>query len=108
MKVKQVLTNEDVKERVKDEESKVEKKIDQSQDTSISESASDAALTAKVKLKFAEDSLLSALKINVDTKDSRVTLTGTVKNELEAKRAIQIAESVSGVERVNSVLTVKQ
>jgi osmotically-inducible protein OsmY len=108
LKVKQVLTDEDVKDRVKDQERKVEKQIDNSKDTTATESASDAALTAKVKLKLSEDSLLSALRINVDTVNSRVTLTGTVKNELEAKRAIQIAESVKGVERVNSVLTVKQ
>jgi hyperosmotically inducible protein len=108
VRVKQVLTDEDVKDRVKDQESKMEKKIDQAQDTTISESASDAALTAKVKMKLSEDSLLSALKINVDTKNAHVTLTGNVKDELEARRAIQIAESVKGVQQVTSVLTVKQ
>jgi osmotically-inducible protein OsmY len=36
-----------------------------------------------------------------------VTLTGTVKSEAEAKRAISLAESEEGVKHVSSVLQVQ-
>ena len=107
LKVKEVLTNEDVNERIEEKEDKAQKEAEQATDASVENSASDAAITAKIKVKYAEDPVVSALKINIDTNDGRVTLTGTVQSELEAKRAIQIAESVEGVSQVSSVLTVK-
>lgn len=107
LKVKEVLTNKDVSERIEEKEDKAVKDAEQVTDGSIANTASDATITAKIKVKFAEDPVVSALKINIDTNDGRVTLTGTVQSEAEAKRAIQIAESVDGVSQVASVLTVK-
>jgi hyperosmotically inducible periplasmic protein len=107
IKVKEVLTNADVEQRVEDQEDKVREETEKNTDRTVANAASDAAITANVKLKLAEDPVVSALKINVDTNKGRVTLTGTVKNESEAKRAVQIAEEVDGVTQVSSVLTVK-
>lgn len=107
LEVKEVLTNEDVSERIEEKEDKAMKDAEQATDGSVANAVSDAAITANIKMKFTEDPVVSALKINVDTNDGRVTLTGTVKSEAEAKRAIQIAESVDGVSQVASVLTVK-
>lgn len=107
LKVKEVLTNEDVSERIEEKEDKAMKEAEQATDASIENSATDAAITAKIKGKYAEDPMVSALKINIDTNDGRVTLTGTVQSEAETKRAIQIAESIEGVSQVASVLTVK-
>jgi hyperosmotically inducible protein len=107
LKVEKVLTNEDVKERVENSEEKAEDKLKPETDESMRNVAGDAAITTKVKLAFAKDDQVSALKIDVDTKNGQVTLTGTVKSDLEARRAVQIAEGVEGVKRVSSVLTVK-
>jgi hyperosmotically inducible protein len=106
LKVEEVLTNKDVKERLEEGEEKAKKTVEKPSE-GITGMAEDAEITAKVKMKLAKDDVLSALKINVDTKNGEVTLTGTVKSELEAKRAIALAESVKDVKRVTSVLTVK-
>jgi hyperosmotically inducible periplasmic protein len=106
LKVEEVLTNKDVKERLEESEEKAKKTVEKPSE-GITGMAEDAEITAKVKMKLAKDDVLSALKINVDTKNGEVTLTGTVKSELEAKRAIALAESVKDVKRVTSVLTVK-
>lgn len=106
LKVKEVLTNKDVKERVEEGEEKAKKTVEKPSE-GVTGLAEDAEITAKVKMKLAKDDAVSVLKINVDTKNGEVTLTGTVKSELEAKRAIALAESVKDVKKVTSVLTVK-
>src|SRR4029453_10151324 len=47
----------------------------------------DAALTGKVKTALAAEPTVSALKIDVDTKDNVVTLTGTVDTPTAKERA---------------------
>jgi osmotically-inducible protein OsmY len=105
--VKDVLTNNDVEKRMDENEDKLAKQSDEATDRSASDVTADAAITANVKLKLAKDPMVSALKIDVDTNNRRVTLTGTVESEAEAKRAIQVAQAVDGVVQVSSVLTVK-
>jgi hyperosmotically inducible periplasmic protein len=107
LKIKDVVTNEDVEEHVEENAKVAEEKLEEKGDRSVTQTAEDAEITAKVKLALAKDPEVSALKIDVDTRNGEVTLTGTVKSEAEAKRAIQIAESNEGVKRVTSVLTVK-
>jgi hyperosmotically inducible periplasmic protein len=68
---------------------------------------SDAAITAQIKWKLAKDKLVQAADIDVDTKDRKVTLTGSVASKEEAQRAVQIAKSVEDVAVVNSNLTIK-
>jgi hyperosmotically inducible periplasmic protein len=71
------------------------------------EVGSDAAITAQIKWKLAKDKLVQAADIDVDTKDRRVTLTGTVASKEEAQRALQIAKSVEDVAAVDSNLTIR-
>jgi hyperosmotically inducible periplasmic protein len=100
------LGNAEINERVDENEEAVKKRQEAQEQETIPEAVDDASITAKVKLALAKDETVSALKIDVDTKNRIVTLTGTVKNATEAKRAISVAESVNGVKKVNSVLTI--
>jgi osmotically-inducible protein OsmY len=56
---------------------------------------------------LATDKDLSAIKIDVDTKDGVVTLTGPAPSESARDRATEIAKNVKGVSSVNNQLTVK-
>lgn len=66
----------------------------------------DAAITSGVKGKFLADTTVSGLKIDVDTRDGVVTLTGTVATSAEAERAVTLARETNGVTRVNNNLRV--
>ncbi len=66
----------------------------------------DAIITAKVKTKLLEDPITKARKIDVDTVNRVVTLTGLVDSEEEIRRAIEIASSVPGVKKVVNNLRV--
>jgi osmotically-inducible protein OsmY len=60
----------------------------------------DAALTAKVKTRFLADTSISGLKIDVDTKNDVVTLSGTVPTAAEKRRAVDVAKATEGVKSV--------
>ncbi len=60
----------------------------------------DAGITAKVKTKFLGDTGVSGLRIDVDTKDGVVTLTGTVPTAAEKRRAMELAKATDGVKSV--------
>ena len=66
----------------------------------------DAAITSEVKTKFLADTMVSGLKIDVDTKDGVVTLNGTVKSNAEMNKAVAIARDSAGVKRVVNNLRV--
>ncbi len=68
---------------------------------------SDAAITASVNAEFAKDNQLSALGIDVDTENGRVTLSGKAPNEAARERATQLASSVRGVVAVDNRLRVE-
>ena len=70
--------------------------------------ATDASITAAVKMKMADDPLVAAMKIDVDTTDGKVTLSGPVKSKSEADQAVKIARSVEGVKSVESKLVVSR
>ena len=61
---------------------------------------SDASITAAVKSKLLADTMVSGLKIDVDTENGIVTLKGPVKTQAEAKQAEKLAKETKGVERV--------
>ena len=67
----------------------------------------DAGITAKVKTKLLADAAVSALQIDVDTRDRIVTLTGAVKNDTEKARAVELASTIENVIRVEDRLTVR-
>lgn len=66
----------------------------------------DAQITAKVNAGLAADKDLSAIKIDVDTKDGVVTLMGPVPNNDAKSRATDIAKNVQDVKSVNNQLSV--
>ena len=72
----------------------------------VGEKIEDASITSAIKMKFANDELVSASNINVDTNDGHVTLNGTVASQAEATRAVQIGRSVDGVKSVHSNLII--
>jgi hyperosmotically inducible protein len=67
----------------------------------------DAAITSAVKTKFLGDTKVAGLKIDVDTKDGVVTLTGPVKSAAEKAEAIRLAKTTKGVKTVVDKLTVQ-
>jgi hyperosmotically inducible periplasmic protein len=67
----------------------------------------DAAITAAVNAKLAADSELSALRINVDTRDGRVTMSGDAPTLAARQRATELARSVDGVRDVGNSLTIQ-
>jgi hyperosmotically inducible protein len=67
----------------------------------------DAAITAAVKTRLMADSVVGALKIDVDTKDGVVSLNGPVKSQTEKDTAIRIARETSGVKEVRDNLVVQ-
>jgi hyperosmotically inducible protein len=73
---------------------------------SMGEKIDDVAITAKVSGSLAKDPDLSAIKINVDTKDGVVTLNGPAPNAAAKDKATAIAKQVQGVNSVNNQLMV--
>ena len=71
------------------------------------EKIDDAAITAKVNASLAADKDLSAIKIDVDTQNGVVTLSGPAPTATARERASEIARGVKGVNSVNNQLTVK-
>jgi len=72
----------------------------------IADKLDDATITAEVNAGLAKDATLSALKINVDTRDGRVTLSGPAPSADARDRATEIARAVKGVSAVDNQLTV--
>ena len=68
--------------------------------------ALDAAINGQIAAALMADSKLAGARIEVDTKDGVVSLKGKVAADSESKRAIEIASSVKGVQRVDNQLEV--
>lgn len=66
----------------------------------------DAALTSAVKSKLLADPDVSGLKIDVDTSNGVVTLTGDVSTQAEADEAVRLTRTTEGVTDVVSKLNV--
>jgi hyperosmotically inducible protein len=67
----------------------------------------DPNITSQVKVKLLADPDVAGLRIDVDTRDRIVTLTGTVRTQAEKSRALELAREVEGVTRVTDRLTVE-
>jgi osmotically-inducible protein OsmY len=74
----------------------------------LSDRLTDASVTTAVKSKLLADPDTSGLRIDVDTRDKVVTLTGKVKSAMEKDEAVQIARNTEGVKSVNDRLTVER
>ena len=70
------------------------------------ETLEQAGLTAKVKSKIALDDTLDGSHISVASDDRRVTLTGTVINDAQHRRALDLARETEGVSTVVDHLSV--
>lgn len=68
----------------------------------------DATITARIKAKFVEDSKVNALRINVQTKNGVVQLSGFAANEDEKARAAEIARSVPEVRDVDNAVILRK
>lgn len=66
----------------------------------------DAAITSAVKAKLLADPMVGGLKIDVDTNNGVVTLTGPVNTQAEASEAEKIAKGTEGVKSVVARLRV--
>lgn len=78
------------------------------QDRNFSTYFHDATTTVSLKSKFAVNSELDALDINIDTKNGKVTLEGNVKNDAEKALAEEIAEGHEYVTSVDNRLLVQR
>lgn len=67
---------------------------------------SDPGITTAVKSKMAADDTVKSYRIDVDTKDRVVTLSGAVDSPAARDRAIEIARGTEGVQDVVDRLTV--
>ena len=69
----------------------------------------DSAITVKVKAKLADEkmSTLAHIKVDTDAKGA-VVLSGTVKSQEEADKAVGIAKATEGVTSVDSKLKIKK
>lgn len=74
---------------------------------SMAGTVDDMAITASVAAGFAKDADLSAIKIDVDTKNGNVTLYGPAPTAAARDRATSIAKSIKGVNSVDNKLVVK-
>jgi hyperosmotically inducible protein len=64
------------------------------------ERVGEAALTTKIKAKMALDDSVRARAIDVSTKGSTVTLSGTVRSRAEHDRAVGLARETDGITKV--------
>jgi len=73
----------------------------------VGQTLDDAGITMKVKGKFLEDPDVKGLKIDVDTREGVVYLTGSVKSENEKQKAVQLARETDGVRDVQANLEIR-
>jgi len=72
----------------------------------VRESAAEAALTSKITAKMVLDDYVKARAINVTTRGSTVTLSGTVRSTDERQRALRLARETAGVTSVVDQLSI--
>lgn len=72
----------------------------------VADATDDARITAGVNAELAKDPNLSALKIDVDTRNGKVLLQGKAPSDEARSRATTLAANVRGVTSVENRLTV--
>lgn len=68
----------------------------------------DTVITAKVKAALAEDPVVKAHQVNVETRDGVVQLAGFVDNSNQKSQASEVTRRIAGVKHVDNQLEVKQ
>jgi len=74
----------------------------------VAQKVGDVAITAAVNAGIAKDPELSALRINVDTKNGHVALYGSAPNEAAKQRAQTIAMNEKGVTGVDNQIAIEK
>jgi hyperosmotically inducible protein len=67
---------------------------------------SDAGITTSLKTRLLADTTVGGLRIDVDTRDGVVTLSGDVKSQAEKEQALKLARETDGVKSVQDKLNV--
>jgi hyperosmotically inducible protein len=71
----------------------------------VAETVDDAGITINVKGRLLDDPQVKGLRIDVDTRDGVVFLTGSVGSDAERQKAIPLARNTKGVRDVKANLT---
>jgi hypothetical protein len=100
------FSTENIKEEMSKTGQVIREKSRQAGDA-ISDATANARITSSIKAKLLKDSGLAALKVDVDTSDGVVTLTGTVNSYEQVSSAVKLAMETEGVHKVISMLQVK-
>ena len=74
--------------------------------TSIGGAIGDATITSDVKARLLADPDVSGIRIDVDTRDRVVTLSGTVASAAQKARAVELAAKADNVVRIEDNLLV--
>jgi len=104
---------ENAERKIDQAKDQAEKEIDAAKESatdkaqSAGEYVDDAGITARVKSAILTDPLLKGASIEVTTVNGVVTLQGTVNDEPDIVRAIEVANTQSGVKSVQNNLIVK-
>ena len=104
--LKETFDTEKIKEELSNTGQVIREKARQA-GNAIADATANARITAAVKTKLVGDSGLSAFKIDVDTTDGVVTLSGTVPTYEAIAKAMSLAWDTDGVHKVISTLQVK-
>jgi hyperosmotically inducible periplasmic protein len=75
-------------------------------DRTLGEHIDDATITVEVKTRLLEDPQVKGSKIDVDTREGVVFLTGSVRSQEESDRAVQVARATQHVKDVKPNLVV--
>ncbi len=74
---------------------------------SVGETIDDATITTRVKTALLNDPGVNATRIDVSTTLGVVTLSGVVRSQAEADRAVAVARKIQGVKDVKSTLQIQ-
>ena len=99
-------TSQETKAKAKHTGSKAKEETKSAADKS-GNALSDAEITTSVKTKLLADKTVGGLKIDVDTTNGVVTLTGPVSSAAEKAQAVKLAKATHGVKRVVTKLTME-
>ena len=75
--------------------------------STVGQYVDDTTITTRVKTKFAEDSTVSAMAINVETLKGVVQLSGFAKSGAERAKAEELARGTPGVTSVRNDIVVR-
>lgn len=75
-------------------------------DRTVGQRIDDAAITVRVKTQLLDDPVIKGTRIDVDTREGVVYLTGSVRSEAERDKAIELTRKTRGVRNVQVDLRV--